>query len=163
MFWDWTKKSFALRMKKRQAIAQAGWKRATCEYTSFHMVSRVFREIEEDLTAKDRKINPSFPKLEMPLWIRRIPAQCHFEWGRTLLEENYKGLWKDALALSVSCDPFNIRVWFYYIIGFLPYFIRSQLHNAEKKLYEMLRRSKFVSVLYMGKMKQSFMKRLFCA
>jgi len=34
--------------EERQAIAQAGWKRATGEYTSFHIMSRVFCEIEED-------------------------------------------------------------------------------------------------------------------
>lgn len=39
----------------------------------------------------------------------------------TLAEEKYEDLWKDALTLSISYNPFNIRAWYHYIMGFLPY------------------------------------------
>ena len=142
--------------EERRAIAQAGWKRATGEYTSFHMVSKVFNEIEKHIVANDKESNPHLQKLKMPMRIRRIPAQYHFQWGRTFLEENYKGLWKDELALSISYNPFNIKAWGYYIIGFSPYSVRLTLFRLYRILYSRLR-----SIPYLRRIKQYFTKRLF--
>ncbi|MFH1624220.1 MAG: hypothetical protein ABID54_03580, partial [Pseudomonadota bacterium] len=51
------------------------------------------------------------------------PSRYYFRWGRAFLEEGYEGLWKDALALSLSYNPFNIAALYYYIIGLSPSFI----------------------------------------
>ena len=142
--------------EERRAIAQAGWERATGEYTSFHMVSKVFSEIEKHIGANDNESNSHLQKLKMPMRIRRIPAQYHFQWGRTFLEENYKGLWKDELALSISYNPFNIKAWVYYIIGFSPYSVRLTLFRLYIILYSRLR-----SIPILRRMKQSFTKGLF--
>jgi len=138
---------------KRRAIAQAGWKRATIEYTSSNMVSNVFGEIEKGLAAKGRGSNPRAQELKMPRWVRGRHSIYFFQWGRALLEENYKGLWKDALALSISYDPFNMRAWYYYIASFFPsptHFALFRLYAAMEKLYKMLL-SWLSSVLYVRK------------
>ncbi len=139
--------------EERRAIAQAGWKRATSEYTSFHMVSRVFRQIEEDISAKGKESSPRPQKLKMPMRIRASPGNYHFEWGRTLLEENYKGLWKDELALSISYYPFSIGAWYYYIISLFPSFTRSALIKLYKAVEKPLSRpyTRFISMLHLRK------------
>ncbi len=111
--------------EERRAIAQAGWKRAANEYTPFHMLSRVFGEIEKDLAAGGKKTYPQ--KLKMPIWVRNSPSKYYFQWGRGFLEEGYDGLWKDTLALSLSYNPFNIAARYYYIIGSSPSFMRPLL------------------------------------
>jgi len=70
--------------------------------------------------------------------------------------ENYKGLWKDALALSIRYYPFNIWAWCYYIIGFSPYSVRPGLIKLYRTLYPRLG-----SMPYLRKIKQSFVRRLF--
>lgn len=73
-------------------------------------------------------------KEKMPMRIRKGFSGCYLSWGKALLEENYKGLWKDALALSISYNPFNIGAWYHYIIGFFPSFVRPGLIELYKAL-----------------------------
>ena len=118
------------RDEERLAIARAGWQRATNEHSSSHMVAKVFREIEEDLTSREMDISPKpgLLKQRMSLWTRRHPSRYHFQWARTLLEENYKEIpWRDELKLSLSYSPFNMRAWYYYIVGLLPFSLRPLL------------------------------------
>lgn len=148
---------------ERRAIARAGWKRATGEYTSFHMIAKVFSEIEQDMAAGSKKGNLNPQKLKMPMLTRLVlPSQYHLQWGRALLEENYKeDLWKDALALSLSYSPFNIGAWYYYVASFLP----SSMRPAFFKLYSVMEKllrallSGLGSMPYLRKMKQSLTKR----
>ncbi|MFC2051115.1 glycosyltransferase [Chloroflexota bacterium] len=118
--------------EERRAIAQAGWKRATNEYTSFHMLSRVFQEIEEASTI-GQKSNPK--QLKMPGQIRRRISQYYYNLGEAFLLENYKGLWRETYALSIRYNPMKIRAWYHYILGFLPFAVRSSLI----RLYRVLR------------------------
>ncbi|MFC2040567.1 glycosyltransferase [Chloroflexota bacterium] len=149
---------------ERRAIAQAGWKRATGEYTSFHMIAKVFSEIEQDVAAGSNKGNLNPQKLKMPMLTRLVlPSEYHLQWGRALFEENYKeDLWKDALALSLSYSPFNIGAWYYYVASFLPTFMRPasfKLYRAIEKLLRALL-SELGSLPYLRKMKQSLTERL---
>lgn len=139
---------------ERQAIAQAGWKRVINEYTPFHMMSRVFGEIEEDVAARDKEINLYPQKPGMPMQMRRRFSNYYLHWAVALSLENYKGLWQDALALSISYNPFNVWAWLYYIIGFSPSLVRPLV-----KLYKALR-LRFNSIKYLRKMKQKFAERL---
>ena len=118
--------------EERRAIAQAGWERATSEYSSFNIVSRVFREIEGN-ASREQKSNPK--QLKMPMQIRRRVSDYHLNWGLAFSEENYKGLWKEALALSIRYYPFNTRAWYHYIIGFLPYSVRIAIIRFYGALY----------------------------
>jgi len=120
--------------EERRAIAQAGWKRATAGYSSLHMVSKIFSEIEKDIAAKGKRdtSHPQEPKI--PRHIRKRLSNYYLSLGNAFSQENYKSLWRDAFALSISYNPLNIRAWGYYIIGFFPYFIRS----ASIKLYRFL-------------------------
>lgn len=148
---------------ERRAVAQAGWKRASREYTSIRMVSKVFQEIEQYLPARDDP-KPTPEKLKMPIRIRRIRSLYHFQWARALLEENYEeGLWKDALALSLSYNPLT---WFgpgyYYVVSFLPSFMRSfllELYGDWEKFHKALF-FQLGSIRYARKIKRSFTKRL---
>jgi spore maturation protein CgeB len=150
---------------ERRAVAQAGWERATGEYTSFHMVAKVFRQIEQDMAAKDRESSPHPcpQKLKMPIWVRMIPSQYHFRWARVLLEKNYKeGLWKDTLALSLSYNPFNVCAWYYRVVGLLPSFMHPALfglyNGMAKSTRALLVRPR--SIPYLRQIQQSIMKRL---
>ncbi len=120
--------------EERRAIAQAGWKRATAGYSSFHMVSRIFNEIEKDIAAKGKRDTPYPQEPKIPRHIRKRLSNYYLSWGNAFSQENYKGLWRDAFALSISYNPFNIRAWGYYIIGFFPSLVRS----ASIKLYRFL-------------------------
>ncbi len=123
--------------KERRAIAQAGWERANREYTPFHMMSRIFGEIEKDITAMDKESNFHSQEIGMPRLMLTEFSNYYFYWAVALSMENSKGLWKDALAVSISYNPFNIWAWCYYIIGFSPSFVRCalfKLYRATKKL-----------------------------
>jgi len=120
--------------EERRAVAQAGWKRATSEHTPFHMLSRVFDEIENDLSVKNKEGNPPRQEITLPRQRRKGYSSYYLEWAVAFSLENYKGLSKDALALSVSYDPFNFRAWCFYIIGFLPSFMRSALIKVHRAL-----------------------------
>jgi spore maturation protein CgeB len=117
--------------KERRAIAQAGWKRAVGEYTSFHMVSRVFNQIEDDRRLSNNRGAP-VQMITVPLWIRRHAAAYHFEWVRTWLEEDRISLARDELTLSLSCYPFSIGVLYYYFLSFLPSLLRRVLVKPYK-------------------------------
>lgn len=110
--------------EERRAIARAGWKRASAEYTSSHIVSRVFQEIEKDSSTGQKS---SQNELRMPGRVRKRVSNDYLKWGRAFLLENYRGLWKDALALSTAYYPSHIRAWFWRIIGSLPSFGRLSL------------------------------------
>jgi spore maturation protein CgeB len=125
--------------EERQTIARAGWERATTQYTSFHMVSRVFSEIGEDLAARGRPNNPHFPQTKIPRRVRTSVSQYHVQWGRALLEENYKGLWKDELALAIWWAPFSIRARYYYVISLCPRFIRLAVMKADSAVNALYR------------------------
>lgn len=120
--------------KERRAIAQAGWKRATSQYTPFHMMSRIFDEIESDFAANGRKIDRHSEKLKMPMQIRRLPSQYYMLWGRAFLLANYSTLWRAALAFSICYYPLNRRAWRYYVLGFLPFCARTALIRHYEKL-----------------------------
>jgi len=123
---------------ERRAIAQAGWRRAVREYTSFHMIAKVFSEIEQDMAARDKESDLNPQKLKMPMQMRRGASDYYFNWGHAFSQENYKGLWQETFALSISYNPFNIRAWLYYIVGLLPFSMRRALirfYKAAKKSF----------------------------
>ena len=124
--------------KERRAIAQAGWKRATSEYTPFHMLSRLFGEIEKDIAAKDRKTRPQ--ELKMPRWVRRRFSTYYSNWLKAFSLENYKDLSKDAFALSISYNRLNIWAWCYYLASFLPYPVRLGAYKFGRLGYHAFRR-----------------------
>ena len=152
--------------EERQAIAQAGWKRAINEYTPFHMLSRVFGEIEKGVVVNGKETHPQ--ELKIPRRIRNLSSHYHFQWGKIFLEANHKGLWKDALALSLSYNPFNMGAWYYHVIGFFPPFIRTplfKLYNAYRaavKVYMRLRHKLLCwadSIPYLRDVKRNVVRR----
>jgi len=107
--------------EERRAIAKAGWERAKSEYSAFHIMSRVFQEIDDDISnGQKRKLT----RVSMPNDIRKKVSDFYLNYGEAFLTENDNGLWKDALALSIRYYPFNKFSWYLYIGGFLPYPIR---------------------------------------
>ncbi len=156
--------------EERRAIAQAGWKRATSEHSSFHMLSRVFSQIEEDIAARGKGSIPLPKELKTPNWVRKKFSDYYFNWGRAFSLENYNNLGKDALALSLSYNPLNIQARFFYITGFFPSFIRSPLFELYKtclvaqKPYMRLRSRLLLwadSVPYLRDIKRSVARRFY--
>ena len=125
--------------EERRSIAQSGWRRATSEYTSFHIMSRVFQEIEENSSEGQKNM---LKQLKMPLQIRKRFSNYYLNWGVAFLLENCKSLWKDALVLSISYNPLNIRAWYCHIVGFLPSLMRPPLLKWYKTIGK-LRRALF--------------------
>ncbi len=115
---------------EREAIAEAGWKRATSEYTSLIRLSSIFQEIEDDVKIQGNKNIINLKLFEMPRHIRKLPSNYHCNWGKALLQENYKKLWNDELTLSISYNPFNIEAWCLYMIGHFP----SSVHQGLMRL-----------------------------
>jgi len=126
--------------EERRAIAKAGWQRAIANYTSFHTLSKLFEEIEEDI-ALSHKENNSLPRLKMPRRVRENFSDHYFGWGLAFAMVGEKKISKDALSLSLSYNPFNIMAWYCYLITFSPSFIRPILFRLYKILYEIIKRS----------------------
>jgi spore maturation protein CgeB len=131
--------------EERQTIAQAGWKRATNEYTCFHILSMVFDEIEKDIASRGGGSSPHPENPQIPMRIRRRVSAYYANWVKAFSLENYKGLWQDAFMLSIYYNPLNGQSWLYYILGFLPYHMRLSsyklvrsaligLHRLQKNL-----------------------------
>jgi hypothetical protein len=137
---------------ERRAIARAGWERSKREYSCVHMFSKVFQEIENDIETNGR---PCPTKSKLPLQIRKKFADYYFDWGEACLLENYKGLWKDALELSIRYYPMNTRAWRYYIVGFFPFSARNALIRHYRILY-----NKFGFMLRIRRKKEKFITKL---
>jgi spore maturation protein CgeB len=136
----------------RRIIAKAGWERASKEYTSFHIMLKVFRKIEKYST-NDKK--SKLQKLIMPMSIRKRVSKFYRMWGEAFLLENYKGLWKDSLSLSLVYNPLDIRVQFSYTVGFLPVPLRCILIQPyvtaiklRKKLITVFTSMPMVKIIY---------------
>jgi len=154
--------------EERQAIAQAGWRRATGEYTPFLILSRVFDEIEKAVAENDKKPQPQ--ELKMPKWIRKSPSKYYFDWGKAFLEANYKGLWKDALETSLSYNPYNLGARYYSIISLLPSFTRPPFfwlykpYQAVERMYRRLCSKLLIwadSIPYLNNLKRSVARRFY--
>lgn len=151
---------------ERRAIAQAGWKRATKNYTSSHMVADVFDQIEKDIAEKHRenKAASSPQKLKIPLRARMIASQYHFEWARALSEQpDKKGLWKDSIELSLSYNPWNISARYYSILNSLPVLMQPPLFRLYRIADRLMKALRYVlgSIQCLKKMKQSINKKVF--
>jgi len=145
--------------EERRTIAQAGWKRAVNEYSSFHVMSKIFGQIEKDIAASSEEDKPYSEELRMPIQIRERFSKYYLKWGVAFLVENRKKnrkLWKDAFDLSLLYDPVNIRAWYCYLIGFVPSTLRPCLAKLCRTLRPMVG-----SVPYRRKMKQVFVKGLY--
>ncbi|MFC1948652.1 glycosyltransferase [Chloroflexota bacterium] len=113
--------------KERQAITEAGWKRAINAYTSSRMVSKVFAEIEQDLKDGGRQQKEPAPGPSVEVELRRKFSGHYLRWGKVFLKENYRGLWRDALSLSLSYRRFNATAQGYRIAGLFPSMVRPTL------------------------------------
>ncbi len=123
--------------EERRAIAQAGWKRAVSEYTPFHMLSGVFNKIERDIATRSKPSHPQ--KLRMPEHMRKRFSTYYSNWAKAFSLGNYRSLCKDAFALSISYNPFNIWAWCYYIASFLPYPVRLVAYTFGRLGYHTFR------------------------
>ncbi len=113
---------------QRQAIANAGWRRAHCDHTWQIRLSSVFEEIERDIEANGRP-NISSRSTEMTEQIRQLPSDYHYHWAKALLAENHVDLWKDELALSLTYNPSNLKARCLSIIAHFPSFMHSRLFH----------------------------------
>lgn len=112
---------------KREAIAEAGWKRATSEHTNLINLSNLFQKIEKDVKAKNDGNIVNSKLFKMPKHINKLHSNFHCGWAKALLHDNYKKLWNDELELSLYYNPFNIEALCLYIIGYFPHSARSWL------------------------------------
>ncbi len=124
--------------EERRAIAQAGWKRATSEYTPLHMLSRVFDEIEKDIAVRGKPSHPQ--ELKMPRLVRQGFSAYYSSWVKAFSLENYQDLCRDAFRLSISYNRFDIWAWCYYLASFLPYPIRIGTYNFGRLGFHVFRR-----------------------
>lgn len=145
--------------EERRAIAKAGWERATNEYSSFHIMHKIFQEIEKDV-ASCRK--SEHQELSMPMDIKKRVSEFYLEWEKAFFAEDYKYLGKDAMALSLSSNPRSVGIWFwshfYYVVSLSPFFIRSsyfKFSEFSEKFYKLLSQG-LASIPYLRKIKRRF-------
>ncbi|MFC1921513.1 glycosyltransferase [Chloroflexota bacterium] len=149
--------------EERKAIAQAGWERATREHTSSRMIARVFEQIEQDAAINGRSDKDYSRELKMPLLVRRIAACYHFEWGRILLEENYKrSLWNDELDLSLSYTITHFSTWYYKVAGLFPLSLRSPLLELYRVIerFSMNLRGRLGTIVWLKKLKAAIVNKM---
>ncbi len=118
---------------ERRAIAQAGWKRASSEYTTFHILSRVFGEIEKDFSARGARGH--LQEIKKPRRVRQRISSFYLRWAIAFSMENYKGLGREHIVLSLRHYPFNTLAWYHYIISFLPFPLRVAIIRLYRALY----------------------------
>jgi spore maturation protein CgeB len=108
--------------EERRAIARAGWERAINKYSASQIMSNVFQKIEQYTASSDN--NNRRKDLIMPLPIKKRVSNFYKSWGVAYLLENDNGLWKDALALSLSYNPSNTVARAWNALGSLPFIFR---------------------------------------
>jgi hypothetical protein len=148
--------------QERRAIAQAGWERASSEYTSSQIVANVFKQIEGDLAIKQRDNHIYTQKIKMPIWIRRYPSQYHFQWLKTILEQDtQRDSCRESLSLCLGYNPLNIWAWFYYIASFLPSFLRPKIFKFYdfQKIITITIRRHLRSIAFVRNIAEMFFRR----
>ncbi len=119
--------------EERRAIAHAGWERASCEYTSTQMLSKVFQEIEE---TNHQGLIPRPAKLRMPIKVHGQISGYYLDWTMALLNERQNGLWKEALLIMLRHYPFAIPLeWLgVCLIRFLPLPVQNIIRRSYRAL-----------------------------
>lgn len=116
---------------ERWAIAKAGWERATSEYTSSQIMSKVFREIEEN--SKDQRSKPK--QLRMPVAMCHKVSDFYCDWGITFSMINKSRLSRDSLISAISYNVLNMRAWYHYVISFSPHSLKVRIIRYYRMAY----------------------------
>jgi spore maturation protein CgeB len=110
--------------QERRAIARAGWERARNSYDSYHVLSKLFNEIERD-AAMGVNTNIDFDAKPSP-YIRQEFSKYYSNWGVAFMLGNYdKKLYNDSFALASQYDTSGFRTKYYRFVGNLPFFLRK--------------------------------------
>ncbi len=115
---------------ERHKVAQAGWHRASHQYTSSAMVAKVFAEIERDKLSKRQNDSSSSTasRLPVPILVRWRQSRFHFRRARAFLESGCpKQFWKMSLDLALAANRFNMSARYYQLAGALPHRARRPL------------------------------------
>ncbi len=91
---------------ERQAIAQAGWKRAHCHHTWEKRLYDLFKKIEEDITINGRPAISNF-NLDLPEHVRHSRSQYHYRQAEELFIRKKIDLCLDELNISLKFNPDN--------------------------------------------------------
>jgi len=105
---------------ERREIARNGWKRVVGEYTPYHVMDRIFTEIEKSSNISKKAARPSRND-EIPISLRRKFSNYHFILAVALSLANHGDkAWLSELKLSLKYNPSNIFARFYFLIGYSP-------------------------------------------
>jgi len=126
--------------EERRAIAKAGWERAINNYTSFHLLSDIFKEIEDDINPHTKQDSSFGVGVKMSRQMCKNFSNHYFGWGLAFAMTNSKKLWKDALSLSLSYKWFNVLTWCCYFLAFSPCFMRPALFKLYKRVYKTVKK-----------------------
>ena len=111
---------------ERRAIANAGWEKASREYSSSAMIAKVFDEVEKNSAIKTEKSGNVVTNLQLPFWARRQTTRYHLEWAVACLRDNgEENLLKEALTLSLHYNRFNPWTWGFVFAGVCPVALRK--------------------------------------
>ena len=121
---------------ERRAIARAGWKRGTSEYTPYHMMRRIFTEIEADQQSRQTPGVPKPRSLQTPRHVRRAEAEYYLGWGLAFLKEDRRALWRDAFSLACAYEPLKWKGWSYHLVASVPWCIPRKTLPVMRRLFE---------------------------
>lgn len=97
---------------EREAIAEAGWKRAQRDHSQVNWLTKVFEAIEIDSQSRKRNAIDLRKTIEMSSYSRHLAASYHLGWAKVLKSEGFEQhRWQDELELAHSYEPGNMKAY----------------------------------------------------
>ncbi|MCX7917802.1 MAG: glycosyltransferase [bacterium] len=121
--------------KERLEIAKRGWKKCIENYTPYHRMYNVFKEIEKEQHQKFWPQNYNKPRLEL----RKNYSEYYTYMAKAFILSGYKKFGLEALILAHKNLPLNFKIYLYYVLLPIPHSFYSYLFNVYKKLKKILK------------------------
>jgi hypothetical protein len=124
--------------EERRAIAHAGWKKATHEYTSERMVEGVFQKIQNG--GPDGLTYPKIEKTRLPVRVRGRMSAYYIEWAIAFIKKKDLSRVSEIMKLVISNYPFVIPVrwWASTFVRLLPDRFQRTIKNIYSQYFTSL-------------------------
>lgn len=99
-------------------------------YTPYHRMLNVFTEIEKETQKKVYLVCNKSSELKM----RKNYCEYYLYFTKAFIFSENKKFGLESLTLAQKNDPLNLKVYFYYLLIVIPYFLYPILIKMYKKL-----------------------------
>jgi spore maturation protein CgeB len=112
----------------RNEIAIAGWKRSHKDHSWKKRLSEIFYIIEQDSCVDQSSFsNKLSKKVLLPKSIKKLPSDYHYNWAVARLLEGQKKLFKEEIYLSLSYNPFHVKILVLFVLSHLSPFLKPKI------------------------------------